>query len=206
MTRTPARANYGRHVPSDDATTALSIIDTDARVGDVAVSSAELHRRVEEIAAALTDELRGSEPLFVGVLTGAFVFLSDLVRAVDLPIEIDMIAVSSYGASTDSTGVVRLLKDLDSDIEGRHVVLVEDIIDSGLTIDYLRATFAARRPASLRVITLLARERTDREGVDHVGFVLPEGWVVGYGLDAGGEYRHLDEIRWFDPSAPAPTR
>ena len=186
--------------------TSLNIIEDDARVGDLAVASDELHARVDAIAAQLAAELAGTTPLFVGVLTGSFVFLADLVRAVDLPIEIDMIAVSSYGDSTDSTGVVRLLKDLDSDIEGRDVVLVEDIIDSGLTIEYLRATFAARRPASLRVVTLLAREHTDQDGVDQIGFVLPDGWVVGYGLDAGGEYRHLDEIRWFDPTAPAPNR
>lgn len=206
MTRRPRGEHYRRHVTSDPDPSSPSIIDSDERVLEVAVPSAELHRRVREIGSELTAELNGSAPLFVGVLTGSFVFLADLVRSIDLPIEIDMIAVSSYGESTDSSGVVRLLKDLDSDIEGRDVVLVEDIIDSGLTIEYLRATFAARRPASLRVVTLLARERTDREGVDHVGFVLPEGWVVGYGLDAGGEYRHLDEIRWFDPAAPAPDR
>lgn len=183
----------------------LTLADADPRVGAVAISRDRLHGRVSEIADQLTEELRGGRPLFVGVLTGAFVFLSDLVRRVDLPVEIDMIAVSSYGNGTDSTGVVRLLKDLDSDIEGRDVVLVEDIIDSGLTIDYLKTTFAARRPASLRVVSLIARERTDPSSVDHVGFTIPDGWVVGYGLDAGGEYRHLDEIRWFDPDLDAPS-
>ncbi|NOX29073.1 MAG: hypoxanthine phosphoribosyltransferase [Actinobacteria bacterium] len=185
----------------------MSFYENDPRIGEIAISSEELHRRVDEIGQQLGAELAGTNPLFVGVLTGAFVFLADLVRAVDMPLEIDMISVSSYGNATDSTGVVRLLKDLGSDIEGRDVVLVEDIIDSGLTIQYLRSTFAARRPASLRVVSLLARERHQRnpDVVDHVGFDLPEGWVVGYGLDAGGEYRHLDEIRWFDPEKSAPS-
>jgi hypoxanthine phosphoribosyltransferase len=180
----------------------MAFFDDDPRVGDVVISQTELHERVRAIAADLSSELAGTNPLFVGVLTGAFVFLSDLVRAMDMPVEIDMIAVSSYGRSTDSTGVVRLLKDLDGDIEGRDVVLVEDIVDSGLTMRYLRTTFEARKPRSLRVVSLLARQRhrVKPSVVDHVGFELPEGWVVGYGLDAGGEYRHLDEIRWFDPN------
>jgi hypoxanthine phosphoribosyltransferase len=167
-------------------------------LGDVVIPSVDLHRRVAEIGTQITADYAGAEPLLVGVLKGAYMFLSDLVRTIDLPTEIDFISVSSYGESTKSSGIVRILRDLDRDIEGRHVILVEDIIDSGLTLEYLRDTLNARGPASLQVCSLLARGGHDSALVKYLGFEIPDGWVVGYGLDVGGWHRQFDEIRWYN--------
>ncbi|MCP3938716.1 MAG: hypoxanthine phosphoribosyltransferase [Actinomycetia bacterium] len=167
-------------------------------VGDVVVDSETLHSRVADLAGEIARDYQGKDPLFVGVLKGAYMFLSDLVRAIDIPTEVDFIAVSSYGAATASSGVVRLLKDLDHEIEGRHVIVVEDIIDSGLTLKYLLELLEARDPASVEACCLLARERHQRGLVKYLGFEIPEGWVVGYGLDVGGWHRDYDEIRWYN--------
>ncbi len=175
----------------------------DSALGRVLLSEGEIAARVAELGASITADYQGRPPLLVGVLKGAVLFISDLCRAIDLPVELDFMAVSSYGSSTKSSGVVRILKDLDLDIGDRHVILVEDIVDSGLTLSYLRRTLAARRPASLEVCSLLVREgQTDLDDlVRYVGFKVPPEWVVGYGLDVGQRFRNLRDIRAYDQDA-----
>jgi len=167
-------------------------------VGRAIITSEELRARVEAIGAEITADYQGRPPLLVGVLKGAFVFMSDLARAIDLPVEIDFMAVSSYGLSTESSGVVRIIKDLDTDVRDRHVVLVEDIVDSGLTTDYLAELLKARRPASFEMCALLVREDARTEGIRYVGFSVPADWLVGYGLDVGERYRELPSVHLFD--------
>ncbi len=167
-------------------------------VGRALITEAELQARVEEIGAEITADYEGRPPLLVGVLKGAFVFMSDLARAIDLPVEIDFMAVSSYGLSTESSGVVRIIKDLETDVRDRHVVLVEDIVDSGLTTDYLAQLVQARRPASFEICALLVREDARSEGIRYVGFSVPADWLVGYGLDVGERYRELPSVHLFD--------
>lgn len=157
--------------------------------------------RVSEIGARITADYQGRPPLLVGVLKGAFVFMSDLARSIDLPVEIDFMAVSSYGFSTESSGVVRIIKDLDTDVRDRHVVLVEDIVDSGLTTDYLSQLLEARQPASFEVCALLVREDVRTERIRYVGFSVPADWLVGYGLDVGERYRELRSVHVFDLEA-----
>ena len=167
-------------------------------VGRAIIGADELRARVEAIGAEITADYQGRPPLLVGVLKGAFVFMSDLARAIDLPVEIDFMAVSSYGLSTESSGVVRIIKDLDTDVRDRHVLLVEDIVDSGLTTDYLAELLQARRPASFEVCALLVREDASSEGIRYVGFSVPADWLVGYGLDVGERYRELPSVHLFD--------
>lgn len=169
-------------------------------IGQVLISEEELQARVGELGAALTAEYAGREPLLVGVLKGAFMFMSDLSRAIDLPVEFDFMAVSSYGSATRSSGVVRIVKDLDLDLSGRDVILVEDIVDSGLTLSYLRRNLLARGPASLEVVSLLVRDTTDLAEIDvrHVGFTIPQKFVIGYGLDAAERFRNLPYIALYD--------
>jgi len=159
-------------------------------------SEQELAVRVQELAAQLCEIYNDSTPLMVGVLTGSFPFIADLVRAMDIAVEVDFVAVSSYGGSTRSSGVVRILKDLDDNIEGRDVVLVEDIIDTGLTLRYLRDNLETRGPRTLRICALLdkAGARTEAIEADFVGFRCPSEFVVGYGLDYAGLYRNLPYI------------
>ncbi|HEX4979713.1 MAG TPA: hypoxanthine phosphoribosyltransferase, partial [Acidimicrobiales bacterium] len=135
-----------------------------------------------------------------GVLKGAFLFMADLARAIDLEVEVDFMAVSSYGSATKSSGVVRIVKDLDLDLTGRHVLVVEDIIDSGLTLTYLRRNLQARQPASLEVCALLVREGRQRDdlALRYVGFTIPPAFVVGYGLDVGERYRNLPYVCVYD--------
>jgi hypoxanthine phosphoribosyltransferase len=169
--------------------------NSDAEVGNVLVSEAEIDARVRAIGTAITTDYNGRQPLLVGVLKGAVVFMADLLRAIDLPTEIDFLAVSSYGESTTSSGVVKIVKDLDAELLGRDVILVEDIIDSGLTLRFLVENLRARGPASLAVAALLVREGVEvAPEVRYVGFTLPPTWVVGYGLDAGQRNRHLRGI------------
>jgi hypoxanthine phosphoribosyltransferase len=162
-------------------------------IGEVVLDATTIAERVAELGSELTRDYAGRAPLLVCVLKGAYVFTTDLARSIDLPVEIDFIAVSSYGSSTRTSGVVRLVKDLDQDIGGRDVVLVEDIIDSGLTLRYLQRNLMARQPASLGVTALLARETADLErlGVGHVGFRVPSDFLIGYGLDVAERYRNL---------------
>jgi hypoxanthine phosphoribosyltransferase len=160
------------------------------------VSQADLQRRIHELGEQVTADYAGRAPLLVGVLKGACFFLADLARAIDLPVEIDFMAVSSYGSATHTSGVVRILKDLDLDLTGRHVLIVEDIVDSGLTLSYLRRNLAARHPASLEVVALLVKEGLQSVDLDlaYVGFTIPPEFVVGYGLDAGERYRNLPYV------------
>jgi hypoxanthine phosphoribosyltransferase len=162
-------------------------------IGHTVVGEDELQARIRELGKEITADYEGRPPLLVGVLKGAFVFMSDLSRAIDLPVEFDFMAVSSYGSATRSSGVVRILKDLDLDLTDRHVLIVEDIVDSGLTLAYLRKNLAARGPASMEVCALLVKEGLQRVELDlkYVGFTIPPRFVVGYGLDVDEQYRNL---------------
>lgn len=165
----------------------------DPSVGRVLLTEEQLSTRIAELGRQITADYSGRRPLMVCVLRGAYAFMTDLAFAIDLPIEIDFIAVSSYGATTRTSGVVRLVKDLDVDLTDRDVILVEDIVDTGLTLRYLRKSLQARGPSSLEVCTLLAREAADLEGlgVRYVGFTIGGDFVVGYGLDSNEKYRNL---------------
>ena len=168
----------------------------DPALGDVVVSEADLRRRIGELGRQITEDYRGRFPLLVGVLKGAFVFMSDLARAIDLPLEFDFMAVASYGSATKTSGVVRIVKDLDLDLSHRHVLVVEDIVDSGLTLSYLQRNLLARNPASLEVCALLVKEGLQRAPTKlaYTGFRIPPDFVVGYGLDAGERYRNLPYV------------
>jgi len=169
---------------------------SDASIGETLVSSEDLQRRVAELGQQISEEYEGRDLFMVGVLKGAVLFLADLMRNVSVPCEIDFMAVSSYGSQTDSSGVVRIMKDLDAPIEGRHVLIVEDIIDSGLTLQYLMRNLRARNPASLEVCSLLTKP--DRLRVDlsprYVGFEIPNRFAIGYGLDHAQRYRNLSYV------------
>jgi hypoxanthine phosphoribosyltransferase len=165
-------------------------------VDRILITAEEIQDKIIELAKQITEEYRGKDLLLVGVLKGAFVFMSDLARRIDLPIEFDFMAVSSYGTATKSSGVVRILKDLDYEITDRHVLLVEDIIDSGLTISYLLRYLEARRPASLEICSLFWKKGEQAVPLDvkFPGFEIPPVFVVGYGLDYAERYRNLPYI------------
>ncbi len=165
--------------------------------GRLLISEEDLQARIRALGREITSDYAGRAPLLVGVLKGAFMFMSDLARAIDLPVEFDFMAVSSYGHSTRSSGVVRIVKDLDLDLADRDVIIVEDIIDSGLTLNYLRRNLLARNPASLEVCALLVREnhRMDGSILRYEGFRVPSDFVVGYGLDVNERFRNLPDIR-----------
>lgn len=165
-------------------------------LGEILVSEAQIQARVAELGAQIATDYAGEVPLLVGVLKGSLLFVADLMRAIPGPLEIDFLAVSSYGAATRSSGVVRILKDLDQDIAGRHVVVVEDIVDSGLTLRFLLDHLSAQEPASLRTCSLVVRrgEAAAALDVDYVGFRLPPAFVIGYGLDVAQRYRNLPYI------------
>jgi hypoxanthine phosphoribosyltransferase len=168
-------------------------------LGEVVVSAKEVHDRVLELGRQITSDYAESPPLLVGVLKGAINFMSDLMRAIELPVEVDFMAVSSYGAATKTSGVVRIVKDLDVDLVGREVLIVEDVVDSGLTLNYLRQYLGARSPKSLEVCALLVKEGEQRveQSLKYVGFTIPSDFVVGYGLDVNERYRNLDAIYTF---------
>jgi len=168
----------------------------DPAIGPEIVGEEALRARIAELGAEITADYAGRAPLLVGVLKGAFVFMADLARAIELPVEFDFMAVASYGNSTRSSGVVRIVKDLDLDLTGRDVLVVEDIIDSGLTLAYLRKNLLARNPASVEVCALLVREGLQKTELDlrYVGFTIPQDFVVGYGLDVGERYRNLPYV------------
>ncbi len=169
-------------------------------LGEVVVDADALQARVAELGAQITVDYEGRAPLLIGVLKGAAMFMTDLARQIALPLEIDFMAVSSYGNATRTSGVVRIVKDLDIDLTGREVIIVEDIVDSGLTLSYLRRTLAARGAASLEVCALLVREglqKTD-EDLRYVGFRIPPKFVVGYGLDFAEKYRNLPYVCVFE--------
>jgi hypoxanthine phosphoribosyltransferase len=168
-------------------------------IGQVLVDEAAIARRVQELGAELTGLYEDGRPLLVGVLTGAFVFMADLVRVMPIELDVEFMAVSSYGAATETSGVVRILKDLDTSIEGRDVLVVEDIIDSGLTLKYLLDVLRRRNPRTLRVVALFAKDRplAQSVGVDYLGFTIPDEFVVGYGLDARKRFRNLPGLAVF---------
>ena len=179
----------------------------DPNVGAVVVTAEQLEERIAALGKEITGDYQGRAPLLVGVLKGAFMFMSDLARAVALPVEFDFMAVSSYGSATKTSGVVRIVKDLDIDLSGRHVILVEDIVDSGLTLSYVRKNLLARGPASLEVCALLVREGLQKRDPElrYVGFHIPPDFVIGYGLDVGERYRNLPFVCVYagpDPSVP----
>lgn len=170
-------------------------------IKEVLISEEALKARVTELGRAISERYEGQELLMIGVLKGANVFMSDLMRAVTVPIQIDFIAASSYGTSTESSGIVRIVKDLDYSIEGKHVMIVEDIIDTGLTLKYLFDNFTARKPASLSIISLLdkpERRKVDIQ-VDYTGFEIPDEFIVGYGIDYAEKYRNLPFVATLKP-------
>jgi hypoxanthine phosphoribosyltransferase len=172
----------------------------DPAIGEVLVSSEDLERRVRELGAEISRDYEGRDLVMIGVLKGAVLFLGDLMRELTVPCEIDFMAVSSYGSATDSSGVVRILKDLDSSIDGRDVLLVEDIVDSGLTLHYLLKNLKARNPASLEVCALLTKPERRRIElpIRYVGFEIPNRFAIGYGLDHAQRYRNLRYVAVLD--------
>jgi hypoxanthine phosphoribosyltransferase len=176
-------------------------LSDDPHLGDVIVKADELQARIAELGAEITRDYADRPPLLVCVLKGAFPFLADLARSIDLPIDVDFMAVSSYGSATKTSGVVRIVKDLDAELAGRHVLIVEDIVDSGLTLRYLRRNLGVRNPVSVEVCALLLKEGLQREDPElkYVGFRIPPDFVVGYGLDVDERYRNLPDIRLYVP-------
>jgi hypoxanthine phosphoribosyltransferase len=182
----------------------------DADMAEILITEAQLAQRIAELGAEITADYDGRRLLLLGVLKGAVIFLVDLARQIQLSLEIDFMAISSYGASTQSSGIVRILKDLEDSVEGAHILVVEDIVDSGLTLDYLLRSLAARGPASIKVCGLLVKERPRELSVpvDYVGFTIPDRFVVGYGLDFAERYRNLPYIGVLRPElyeSPAST-
>jgi hypoxanthine phosphoribosyltransferase len=172
-------------------------------VSHVILTEEQIRGRVRELGAEVSrDYAEGGSVLLVGVLRGAVLFVADLMRELSIPCEIDFMAVSSYGSSTKSSGVVRIMKDLDENIEGRHVLVVEDILDTGLTLKYLLKNLASRKPASLEVVTLLSKAGKQRVPIDckYTGFDIPDEFVVGYGLDYAERYRNLRYVGVLKPS------
>ncbi len=167
----------------------------------VMISAEEIDAKLAEMGRAITDDYQGKDLLMVGILKGAFMVMADLARHIELPVEFDFMAVSSYGASTKSSGVVRILKDLDAAIEGRHLLIVEDIIDSGLTLRYLMKSLRVRQPASLELAALLVKDGVERPPTDirYEGFRIPPEFVIGYGLDYAEKYRNLRSIGTLSP-------
>ena len=165
---------------------------------EVLISREQLQKRIEELGRQISEDYKGEELFLIGILKGSVPFMADLMRAISLDVEMDFMSVSSYGGGTTTSGVVRILKDLDSDIAGRNVLIVEDIIDSGLTLAYLKEYLAKRNPKSIRIVTMLskpARRKADIEA-DYTGFVVEDKFIVGYGLDIDQKYRNLPYISW----------
>jgi hypoxanthine phosphoribosyltransferase len=171
-------------------------VSANGAIGEILVAEQDLITRVRELGAEVSRDYEGKDLLLIGVLKGAVFFLSDLMRHIAIPVEVDFMAVASYGSSTRSSGVVRILKDLDAAIEGRDVLIVEDIVDSGLTLQYLLRNLAGRNPASLEVCALLVKP--ERQKVDlaarYVGFEIPDRFAIGYGLDHAERYRNLPYV------------
>jgi hypoxanthine phosphoribosyltransferase len=177
--------------------------DLNEDIQEVLITADDIQDKIGGLAKQITADYRDKDLLLIGILKGAFVFMSDLARSIELPVEFDFMAVSSYGSSTKSSGVVRILKDLDYEITGRHVVLVEDIIDSGLTINYLLRYLEARGPASLEICSLFWKkgEQAVPLEVKYPGFEIPPVFIVGYGLDFAEKYRNLPYIGVLKPEA-----
>jgi hypoxanthine phosphoribosyltransferase len=193
-----------RDIEQDTAARLLShVAEFEGDIEQVLITDEEIQGKIRELGDRITEDYRGKELLLVGVLKGAFVVMADLSRHIRLPLQFDFMAVSSYGAATKTSGVVRILKDLDHDIEGHDVLLVEDIVDSGLTLAYLLRNLRARRPASLEVCALLRKPEVQRVALDirYEGFEIPPEFVVGYGLDYGEKYRNLPYVATLKPEA-----
>ena len=170
------------------------------KIGKVLISKEQIDQRLEEMGARITADYAGKDVILVAVLKGAFMVMADLSRHIHLPVDMDFMAVSSYGAATQTSGVVRILKDLDQEIADRHVIIVEDIIDSGLTLAYLLKNLQVRKPASIRIAALLLKAGIQSVPIDveYVGFEIPPDFVVGYGLDWLGKYRNLPYVAVMD--------
>ena len=162
----------------------------------------ELHHRIQDLGAQITADYAGKQPMLISVLRGSYIFMADLTRAIRLPLTVDFMAVSSYGAGTVSSGQVEIKKDLSDSIEGRDLIIVEDILDSGNTLYYLMDVLRARRPASIRICTLMDKpdRRTKPITADYVGFTIPDAFIVGYGLDYDEKYRNLPYVGVLKPS------
>jgi hypoxanthine phosphoribosyltransferase len=172
--------------------------ETKYDISEILITEEQLKARVAELGAEITEDYKGEELFLIGILKGSVPFMADLMRKIELPLQIDFMSVSSYGGSTKSSGVVRILKDLDSDIKGKNVIIVEDIIDSGLTLVYLKEYLQSRGPRSLRICTILDKpsgRKVDIRG-DYVGFNVDNKFIVGYGLDVNQRYRNLPYISW----------
>ncbi len=170
-------------------------------IAKVLASEEDIRERIAELGCRITADYQGKEPLFVGVLKGCFLFMADLVRACDVNCTVDFMVVSSYGSGTVSSGAVEIVKDLSQDIAGRDIIIVEDILDSGNTLSYLKRYMSAREPASIRIVTLLDKpeRRTADVDADYIGFTIPDAFVVGYGLDYDQRYRNLPYIGVLKP-------
>jgi hypoxanthine phosphoribosyltransferase len=190
---------------ADERSPAALVAEADPLLGPTVVSAEELSSRVAELGRQIEADYLDRPPLLVGVLKGAFVFMADLARAIRLPVEFDFMAVASYGSATATSGVVRIVKDLDLDLTGRHVLVVEDIVDSGLTLSYLRRNLLARGPATLEVCALLVKQGIQRTPLNlrYVGFHIPPDFVVGYGLDVDERYRSLPDVRVYLGAVPS---
>lgn len=171
-------------------------------IGEVLITAEEIDEKLSEMGAAITRDYKEKDLLLIGILKGAFVVMADLSRHIDLPVEFDFMAVASYGSATKSSGVVRILKDLDQEIAGRHVLIVEDIVDTGLTLQYLLKNLEVRKPESLALAALLIKDGIDRPPLEvkYEGFHIPPKFVVGYGLDYDGRYRNLPYVAVMDDS------
>jgi hypoxanthine phosphoribosyltransferase len=182
------------------------VLEFEGDIDHILISGEQIQAKIRELGARITEDYREKDLLLIGVLKGAFVVMADLSRHIRLPLQFDFMAVSSYGAATKTSGVVRILKDLDHDIKGRDVLLVEDIVDSGLTLAYLLKNLQARGPASLEVCALLHKAEVQRVPVDirYTGFEIPPEFVVGYGLDYGEKYRNLPYVATLKPAAYEP--
>ena len=180
----------------------LARVSPPPTLGETLVGEEDLRRRVAELGEQISRDYAGRSLLLVGVLKGAVFFLSDLMRYIDIPVEVDFMAVASYGSATDSSGVVRILKDLDAAIEGRDVLIVEDIVDSGLTLQYLLRNLGSRNPRSLEVCALLTKPARRKVELPsrYVGFEIPDRFVVGYGLDYAEQYRNLPFVAVLESS------
>jgi hypoxanthine phosphoribosyltransferase len=165
---------------------------------EIILSESQINNKVQELGAEITKDYSGKDPVFIGILKGSVIFLSDLIRSIDLPLSIDFISVSSYGDSMESSGVVRFLYDIKTSIEGRDVLLVEDIVDTGLTLDYLIKNFITRHPNSIQICTLLDKKKSRKPEIEldiaYTGFEVPNKFLVGYGLDYAEKYRNLPFI------------
>lgn len=168
---------------------------------EILLTEQQIAQKVRELGERISEDYRGNDILMVGVLKGAVIFMADLIRRITVPVSIDFMAVSSYGKASESSGVVQILKDLDRNIAGRHVILVEDIVDTGLTLKYMLENLSTRKPASLKICTLLDKPSRRKADVtpDYNGFVIPDEFVVGYGLDYAEKYRNLRDIGVLKP-------